>query len=122
MYCIEEELDSLMRARGVAVGQPSLLIEEQNLRFFVDNGFKVEDMAFILGRGKRTVERRLQLYGLSTQNYSTISDSELDEAVLQICSTYPRCGEKLTDGKLCTRGIHVTRESVRESLRRIDPA
>ena len=34
---------------------------------------------------------------------------------------YPRCGEKLTEGRLRAQGIRVTRQRVRESLKRVDP-
>lgn len=39
------------------MGRPALVIEEEQLSFFVDNGFKLEDMALMLGCSKRTVER-----------------------------------------------------------------
>ena len=90
VHYIEEEFDEMIRSRGVAVGRPSLLIEEEHLRFFVDNGFKVHDMALMLGCSQRTVERRLQMYSLSTRNYTMISDFELDKIVLHICSAHPR--------------------------------
>ena len=89
VHYIEEEFDEMIRSRGVAVGRPSLLIEE-HLQFFVDNGFKVYDMALMLGCSQRTVEQRLQMYSLSTRNYTMISDFELDEIVLHICSAHPR--------------------------------
>ena len=79
-------------------------------------------MALMLGCSKRTVERRLHMYNLSTQRYTVISDYQLDEAVLQICLAYPRCGEKLTNAWLDVLGIHVPRHRVRESLRRVDPS
>ena len=37
------------------MGRPALIIEEDRLRFFVDNGFKVNDMAIICGVSKRDV-------------------------------------------------------------------
>lgn len=50
---------------------PSLLVEEDKLRFLVDTGFKVADIAMLFGVSKRTIERRLN-YHLSTCNYSVI--------------------------------------------------
>ena len=103
------------------LGRPSLIVEEDKLRFFVDNGFKVADMATLFGVSKRTIERRLRLYQLSTRNYMDISDADLDEIVSELSAAFPRCGEKLSDGKLRSQGILVQRERVRESLRRVDP-
>ena len=95
MQCVEEENDERLRSM---VGCPRLVIEEDYISFFVDDGFKVQDMALMLGCSKQTIERRLHImYNLSTQTYTIISDYQLDEAVLQICSAYPRCGEKLTN-------------------------
>ena len=61
------------------------------------------------------------MYQLSTRNYMDISDADLDEIVSELSAAFPRCGEKLTDGKLRSQGILVQRERVRESLRRVDP-
>lgn len=118
---IQCNYDDCIRVRGVAVGRPSLLIEKEHLQFFVDNGFTVADMALMLNCGKRTIERRLQMYNLSTRDYTRLSDVELDETVFRLTLTYPRCGEKLIDGRLRAQGVRVTRQRVRESLRRVDP-
>ena len=110
------------RARENVAGHPSLMIEEEKLRFYVDNGFRVEDMALIIGCSKRTVERRLNAYQLSTRNYSIIADIDLDALVQEMCSVFPRSGEKLVYGRLRAQGIYVQRERIRESLRRVDPS
>ena len=102
------------------MGRPALIVEEDRLRYFVDNKFKVKDMALLLGVSKRTIERRLSFYQLSTRCYTIISNQELDNIVQEMSSSFPRCGEKMVDARLCTQGVHVQRERVRESLRRID--
>ena len=60
------------------MGRPALVIEEEQLFFFVDNGFKVQNMALVLDCSKRTVE---STYNLSTHNHTVISDLELDDLV-----------------------------------------
>ena len=117
---LQEEAEAGRREN--TMGRPALLIEEEQLSFFVDNGFKVEDMALMLGCSKRTVERRLSTYNLSTRNYTAITDHELDERVQELCSVFPRCGEKLVHGRLRAQGVYVQRQRVRESLRRVDPS
>ena len=99
-----------------------LTIEEDQLSFFVDNNFKVEDMALILGCSKRTVERRLGAYNLSTRSYSTLTDAELDNHVKDICNIFPRCGEKMIHSRLRVQGIRIQRERARESIHRVDPS
>ena len=84
MLSMQSESES--RARVNAMGRPTLVIEEEQLHFFVDNGFKVEDM---LGCSKRTVKRRLSEYNLSTHNYTVITDVEVDELLQEMCSVFP---------------------------------
>ena len=67
---VEEENDERVRSMVRMMGRPRLVIEEDHIRFFVDHGFKVQDMALMLGCSKQTVERRLHMYNLSTQRYS----------------------------------------------------
>lgn len=119
LVLMEEE--ESRRVRQTVMGRPALVIEEDRLRFFVDNGFKVKDMAMLCGVSKRTIERRLQFYQLSTRNYTVIMDHELDGIVQAMSSTFPRCGEKMVDARLRAQGIHVPRERVRGSLKRVDP-
>lgn len=113
--------ESLRVQQQSVLGRPSLIIEEERLRFFVDSGFKVADMAMLLGVSKRTVERRLSFYQLSTRSFSNISDVDLDDIVRTISNAFPRCGEKITDGRLRSQGILVPRERVRNALKRVDP-
>lgn len=110
-----------LEVRRNAVGRPSLEIEKDRLCFFVENGFKVEEMSLMLDCSKRSVERKLHAYGLSTRNYTVISDSDLDNIVLQFSTAFPRCGEKMVRSRLYSQGIHIPRERIRQSLRRVDP-
>ena len=110
-----------LKIRQDAGSHPSTEIEKQRLQFFLENGFKVEEMALLLSCSKRTVERRLRTYDLSTRNYTPISDSELDEILSQWSTSFPRCGVKMILGRLRSQGIYVQRERVRQSLKRVDP-
>ncbi len=56
-------------------GRPSIEVEQSQLAFFIDTGFKVEEMALMLNCSKRTVEHKLHANGLSRRrNYTAISD------------------------------------------------
>ena len=108
---IQSEEDQQRRVRVSKVGQPALEIEEEKLKFFVDNGFRVEPIALMFGCSKRTIERCLSEYRLSTCNYSVILDAQLDELVQQICLVFPRSGKKLSmDGFECKEYIFRGRE------------
>ncbi len=114
--------ESERRQRQTTMGRPTLIIEEERLSFFVENGFKVRDMAMMLGCSKRTVERRLSTYHLSTHNFSLKIDNDLDVRIKETGNVFPRCGEKMAQSRLLTQGIHVQRQRVRESLCRVDPS
>lgn len=66
------------------------------------NGFRVEDIALIIGCSKGTIERRLNACQLFTRNYSIIAE---DALVQEMCSVFPRSGEKLVYGRLRAQGL-----------------
>ncbi len=103
-------------------GRPRVKIEEDQLCFLVESGFRINDVAAIFSCSRRTVERRLREFGIRSCDYSRLSDTELDEIVESIVSLYPRRGEKTISGQLRSQGIRVQRERVRQSFRRVDPS
>lgn len=46
-------------------GRPSYEICKEQLSFFVEQGFRVKDISFMLGVSSRTIERRMSDYGLN---------------------------------------------------------
>ena len=58
-------------------GRPSLLITAEQLAFYLDHDFKVVDIAKMFGCSKRTIERRMMEFGMSSRDkYTSISDEE----------------------------------------------
>ena len=98
-----------------------MIIEKKVLSFLIEQGFKVNDISDILGCCQRTIERRMQMYGISQYIGSQASDLEFDNAVHQIAALFPRIGAKSVSGRLRSKGILIQHERVRESLRRVDP-
>ena len=64
--------------------------------------------------------RRLE-YGLINDPSTDISDVELISEMKAIRQNTPYCGVSMMYGSLRARGVKVTRERVRTSLRSIDP-
>ena len=55
-----QAMDSAVEAEEVCrCGRPRIVIGEEQLRFFVENGFRIKDIASIFLCGECTVERRL---------------------------------------------------------------
>lgn len=113
-----DQADQSRRARP---GRPRVNIKEEQLVYLIENQFRIKDIALMFGCCRRTIERMMKQYNLSIHNYTTISELELDSKVREITAMFPNCGEKTVSGRLKCHGIIVRRESVRESLRRVDP-
>ena len=118
MTCLEE--DMMQSARHTRIGRPMIEVEEQQLKFLLESRFCVKDIALLLGCSKRTVERRMHTYHLSSRSFSNITDDNLDDTIKAILSSFPSMGEKLTQARLLSQGIHVPRQRLRESIRRVD--
>lgn len=103
-------------------GRPTKGIMKDQLSFLIDQGFKITDISLLFDCSRRTIERRIKDYGLIHHNYSSLSDSDLDSLVFEITSLFLYCGEKSVNGRLRSQGIIVTRDRIRESLRRVDPS
>eukprot|EP00731_Ephydatia_muelleri_P001383 Em0001g1383a len=110
--CVDSCIEDRFRTTNgnVGRGRPRIELEEEKLRFLIENGFKVQDIAIMLDCSLRTLERRLQELGITSRAYSRISDDELDLIVSQIKHCSQSCGEKLVTGRLRSAGIVVPRE------------
>ena len=103
-------------------GRPRIQIDEHQLGFLVEGGFRVKDIAGIFSCSRRTIERRMHDLGARASDYSSVSDAELDDLVGSIVDLYPQSGQKTVSGRLRSQGYRVQRHRVRESLRRVDPS
>ena len=59
--------------------------------------------------------------GIRSNDFTSLSDDELDHLVQNVVSLHPQSGEKTVVGQLRSQGIKIQRERVRQSLRRVDP-
>ena len=104
-------------------GRPKFEVTEEILRFLLDKRFTVKDTATLLGVSKRTVERRMNEFGLRIGNYySDINDNDLEETVRSIVQQFPNTGYKRMTGLLFSRGLRVKQNRICEMMRRVDPA
>ena len=87
----------------------------------IELGFFVPQMSEMLQISKRTIQRRMTQYGLSSKSWSQISDVELDRIVCGVNLYNPDCDSKNLSGYVSARGVKVSRERIRNSLRRVDP-
>ncbi len=79
-------------------------------------------MKNLLHVSKRTIERRLAEYGISSKPYNNITDTDLDEVVREIRHFNPNCDSKNLFGYLAVKGIRVPRQRIQDFLQRVDPS
>ncbi|XP_078327069.1 uncharacterized protein LOC144617440 isoform X3 [Crassostrea virginica] len=103
-------------------GRPSFEISEEILEFFLDNSFKISEMADMLCVSPSTVKRRLKEFNLNVHNtYSTISEPDLHKLVDSVVKEFPEAGTKSIHSILVTKGHRLQRQRVRDAVRKVDP-
>ena len=119
---VRADYDKLLYFQVIrSVGRPALPIHESQLKFLIDNDFKVSDIAGLFGCSTRTIQRRMRELGIESYRYSDVSDSQLDEMVNNIIQLQPSHGIRTVQSRLRASGFTLQRERVRESLHRVDP-
>ena len=103
-------------------GAPKYQISQQQLEFYVGNGFTIKLIAEMLPVSSHTVKRRLHDFGIKLSGkFSLISDEELDREVELILVQFLNSGYKKMRGYLTSNGYNIQEYRVRESMRRVDP-
>ena len=67
-----------------------------------------------------TLYRHLEEAGVSTNDYTLLTNDNLDQVVTSIKVGHPNDGEVLMRGHLSRMGIRVTRQQLRDSIHRVD--
>ena len=88
-------------------GRPRLMIGEEQLTYLVEQGFHVQDIADLFDCSRKTIERRMNEYGISLLNSTTITDDHLNSCVKEIATLFSRCGENTISGRLKSCNIRV---------------
>ena len=103
-------------------GRPFILIFENHLLFLLEHGFTTRQMAESFGCSQRTVERRMQEYGISVREvYSSIPDDQLHELISSMLVRNPTLGEKSIHGMLRAQGHIIQRQRIRDAIWAVDP-
>ena len=74
-------------------GRPKFNISREQLTFLLEKGFSLPSIARVLSVSLRTVERRLQQFGMSKKMfYTDIDDQRLDNTIRDLSSNFPSAG------------------------------
>uniref|UniRef100_A0A7M5X693 Integrase catalytic domain-containing protein n=2 Tax=Clytia hemisphaerica TaxID=252671 RepID=A0A7M5X693_9CNID len=105
-----------------AVGPPKYLIPFEMLEYYVQNGFKATEIAKMLHVSLSTIKRRLSENKLNKKdNFSKLTEEELDTVINEILVDHPNTGYKKMRGFLLARGLIIQERRVRDAIRRVDP-
>ena len=81
-------------------GRPKLLFSLEMIEFMVEAGYTRTELCQSLGISRCTLWRRLKENNVVIEQFTDISDQDLDEIVAAIKSDHPRYGISLTLGHL----------------------
>ena len=81
--------------------------------------YKWTKIATILGLSRATLYRRLEEAGVSSDDYTQVSDKLLDEVICSIKQDHPN-DEVLLQGHLLRQGIKAPRHALRNAIHRVD--
>ena len=101
-------------------GAPKFIIPKKVLQNLIDDGCLISEISNILCVSERTIYRRMEDYNLSKQNFTEISNDDLDSNLADLIREFPNCGEVMLRELLKGRRIRIQRQPLRESLQRID--
>lgn len=102
-------------------GRPLKVIDEAYLRAALgpDMNLTISGIARALGCTRKTVKKNMELYGI-TQEFSTITEDQLDAAVHEYKGRKPASGYRYVHGFLRSQGLRVQRRRVMRALNRVD--
>ena len=108
-------------------GRPLLAITRDPLEHLRSLHFSRQKISKLLHVSISTIQRRRKEFGMEDQNYSDISNEELDSIYLAFSNNNgnnivtPNLGRRRFLGALRSRGLKVQRWRISECIRRVDP-
>ena len=104
------------------VGRPQLEVCKDDIMAPRHLHFSWTKISQILGISRSTLYRRLQQYGIPSNSFTEISESDLVEIVHEIKKEHPTCGEVMLQGHLLRKGIKIQRNKLRSAIHDTDHA
>lgn len=70
---------------------------------------------------RSVVYKAMSEYGLYRENFSQLSQDEIEKEVDAIKQNHPKAGEVMVQGYLESRGLYIQRQKVRKAIHMVDP-
>ena len=101
-------------------GRPKIEVDVNEVLSLRSLNYSWTKISEILGISRCTLYRRLREAGIDTNDYATLTPSELDNLIKEIKLDFPNNGEVMMKSHLLRLGIKVTRQALRDSIHRVD--
>ncbi len=104
-----------------SIGRPCIDVCKEELLRLKELNYSWTKIARMIGVSRSTLYRKLRDFDIdSSDSYSDIAPSDLDDLLKEIKVEQPDIGEVILQGRLLHMGIKVTRSQLRSSIHRID--
>ena len=109
------------------IGRPPLAVTRDQLQHLRSLHFSWQKISKLLHVSISTIQRRRSEFGLEEENYSDITNEELDSIYRSLANNSgdnivtPNLGRRRFIGALRSRGLRIQRSRVSECIRRVDP-
>jgi hypothetical protein len=123
-YTSERDVSIVQTTNLIATsGAPKIEISKELVISLRENNFCWNKIADILKISPKTLKRRRNEMGIpeNLNEFSSISDNELDNIISGIKAEQPYTGESLVRGLLLSMGYRIQRHKIRSSIHRVDP-
>ena len=110
----------MFHCRSTGVGRPVKPINVDSILALRSLNYTWTRIASLLDISRRTLYRRLEEAGISTDDRTQLSEGELDDIIRSIKYNHPNDGEVLIKGQLLRMGVRVPRQAMRDSIHRVD--
>lgn len=102
------------------VGRPRIDVSGEQTECLRGLGFTWAIIAVMLSLSRTSLWRKCRVLGICDRQYTDINDSDLDEVMRDLVTSYPNSGRTILRGHRRRLGIHVQRERARLSMIRVD--
>lgn len=106
----------------MAVGRPLKTVSKEEILELRRLKYTWTKIASMLGVSRQTLYRQLSEYGIDTNTYSNITESDLDDLLCELKCEHPTYGEVMLQGFLLSMNINVPRAKLRQAIHRVDHA
>ena len=113
-HCSEED-------NNQGPGRPRRILNQDELERLLQLNIPICEIAKQLGVARNTIYTSIAHYGINYEQFSRMSQADIEREVEHIKKDHPTAGEVMVQGHLTSRGLQVPRQAVRRAIHAVDP-